>query len=63
MSRVRRVTDFELTLAKTIFDKRYVFFALEEHCDQIVVARERHGDGTDHLHCYVRTNIFSLVRT
>lgn len=53
MSR-KRVLDFELTLAQSTLSKEHVFFALEDLCDQLLVAREYHSNGGAHYHCYCK---------
>jgi len=50
----KRVRDFELTLAQSDCRKEHVFYALEDLCDQLLVAEERHEDGGRHYHCYLQ---------
>lgn len=50
----KKVKDFECTLSQSSLSKTHVYMALEEFCESLLVAAEKHTQGGTHFHCYMR---------
>lgn len=57
----KRVCDYELTLARSSMDKKYIFYALSDITNGLIVSLEYHSDRSVHYHCYLELNEKMLI--